>query len=63
MYKLDSDKLLDVWNSGSVSGRVVSFARQSDYIVGLIATPAPFFTRFVLGEDDIYRLTVFEINK
>lgn len=63
MYKLNNDKLLDVWNSGSVSGRVVSFARQSDYIVGLIATPAPFFTRFILGEDDIYRLTVFEINK
>jgi len=63
MYKLNNDKLLDVWNSGSVSGRVVSFARQGDYIVGLIATPAPFFTRFILGENDIYRLTIFEINK
>ncbi len=63
MYKLDNDKLENVWNSGSVSGRVVSFARQNDYIVGLIATPAPFFTRFILGEDDIYRLTIFEINK
>ncbi|OSS41130.1 hypothetical protein DESAMIL20_2068 [Desulfurella amilsii] len=63
MYKLDNNKLQDVWNSGSVSGRVVNFARQNDYIVGLIATPAPFFTRFILGENDIYRLTIFEINK
>lgn len=63
MYKLENDKLENVWNSGSVSGRVVSFARQNDYIVGLIATPAPFFTRFILGQDDIYRLTIFEINR
>ncbi|MGC8501642.1 hypothetical protein [Desulfurella sp.] len=63
MYKLDNDKLANVWNSGSVSGRIVSFARQNDYIVGLIATPAPFFTRFILGQDNIYRLTIFEINK
>ncbi|MGC8791014.1 MAG: hypothetical protein ACP5PO_05855 [Desulfurella sp.] len=63
MFRLENDKLQDIWNSGSVSGRIVSFARQNDYIVGLIATPAPFFTRFILGEDDIYRLTIFEINK
>lgn len=63
MYKLENNKLLDVWNSGNVSGRIVSFARQNDLLIGLIATPAPFFTRFILGEDDIYRLTIFEINK
>jgi len=63
MYKLDDNKLQQVWSSGSVSGRVVSFDRQNDYMVCLIATPAPFFTRFIVGEDDIYRLTVFEINQ
>ncbi len=63
MYKLDNNKLQQVWSSSSVSGRVVNFDRQNDYMVCLIATPAPFFTRFIVGEDDIYRLTVFEINQ
>lgn len=63
MYKLNDNKLIDVWSSGSVSGRIVSFARSGDYVMALIATPSPFFTRFILGENDIYRLTVFEINK